>query len=198
MLRFLLPLALLASVVLLTGAVLLRLVGDARADRDAARSAQARAMQEVAELAAAAAGPELVATRQRPDQDLVAALQDALKAQGLPLTAFAGVKPRGDSRLGGDASHGDSRSAVRVQQVQVSLTGLAPLELGAFLGGLASAGSPWRLAELQLVHARLASGPASEPTAEVDRNRYDATLLLAAPYLDLPALAAGPVSEPGP
>jgi hypothetical protein len=152
----------------------------------------------VAELAAAAAGPELVATRQRPDQDLVAALQDALKAQGLPLTAFAGVKPRGDSRLGGDASSGDARTAVRVQQVQVSLTGLAPHELGAFLAGLAGAGSPWRLAELQLVQARRASGAPTDPAAEVDRNRYDATLLLAAPYLDLPALAAGPLPETGP
>lgn len=186
--RPLLMVTMLGSVLLLLGALVLRLERHAEADRADAAAARERAVQERSELLAGAQGPAVVASRRRPDQDLMAELQEALRGQGLPVSALAGVKPRGENRLG------DGKSALRLQQVQVQLQALAPHELGAFLNGLRSAGSPWRLVELQLARPREARKPDAEP--EVDRNRYEATLTLAAPYLDLPGAATS--SEPAP
>lgn len=117
----------------------------------------------LAELqATVSASPE-----RRPDADLVTRVQQTLLAAGLPIAAFSGVQPQGDQAAG---------AGVRVQAVLLRLVQLRPAELGAWASAWQQAGGSWRIAELQLSHT-----PAAAPGA-ADDNRYDAAILLAAPY----------------
>lgn len=101
----------------------------------------------------------------RPQDDLVTLAQKALVAAGLPVTACSGVQPRADQ----------SANGLRIQTVQLRLQGLRPGEFGAWLAAWSTPDQPWRLAEVQMVHASAAG---------LDNNRYDLTLTLTAPYLE--------------
>ena len=112
-----------------------------------------------------------LASARRPEADLVARVQRALTAGGIPVQAFSGVQPRADQPLAG--------LPVRIQSVAVTFQGLTPAELGAWLHAFTGGDAPWRISEVQLAHAQ-----ESSQAAALDKNRYAATVLLVAPYLE--------------
>ncbi|MBA3708102.1 MAG: hypothetical protein H0W83_04665 [Planctomycetes bacterium] len=108
----------------------------------------------------------------RPDADLVARTQQALVEAGLPIAACSGVQPRADQQV--------RQQGISVQSVLVSLQNLRPGEFGSWLAAWNAHRSPWRITELQLVHA-----PVREATkSDLDLNRFDYTVALAAPYVE--------------
>ncbi|MBA2482358.1 MAG: hypothetical protein H0V44_16980 [Planctomycetes bacterium] len=107
----------------------------------------------------------------RPDADLVARTQQALAEAGLPIGACSGVQPRADQVR---------QQGLSVQTVLVSLQNLRPAEFGSWLAAWNAHQPPWRITELQLVHAPQRDGA----TSDLDPNRFDYTLALAAPYLE--------------
>jgi hypothetical protein len=115
-----------------------------------------------------------VARGRRPDADLVARAQRSLTTAGVPVATFVGIQPRSDVARPG--------SAVRVQTVQLKLQGMRPSECGAWLAAWRQDGFPWRVQELQLTHA--ASQGGKSKNQGLDDDRYDVTVLLAAPYLE--------------
>jgi hypothetical protein len=108
--------------------------------------------------------------RQAQD-DLVTRAQDALTAAGLPTTCFSGVQPRADQTSNG----------LRIQTVQLRLQGLRPAEFGSWLAAWSTPDQPWRLSELQMVHA---TAPAQAAGMPLDSNRFDLMLVVTAPYVE--------------
>lgn len=111
----------------------------------------------------------------RQDVDLISRAQRALAAVGLPASACSGVQPRSDQA--------GATGKLRVQTVELLLQGLTPGELGAWLGAWRSANQAWQVSELMLNH--LATLPGQDPIG-LDSNRFQASVLLSAPYLDSP------------
>lgn len=110
----------------------------------------------------------------RPQDDRVTRAQQALVAGGLPITAFSGVQPRADQTDNG----------LRIQTVQLRLQGLRPGDFAAWLAAWSTPDQPWRLSELQMVHAAASADPGAAGRMPLDSNRYDLTLILTAPYLE--------------
>jgi hypothetical protein len=104
----------------------------------------------------------------RPQDDLVGRAQRALAAAGLPVAACSGVQPRADQVADG----------LRLQTVQLRLQGLRPVEFAAWLAAWSTPDQPWRMSELQMVHA------ATSGATALDSNRFDLTIILTAPYLE--------------
>jgi hypothetical protein len=110
----------------------------------------------------------------RPDADLVTRAQRALAAVGLPINVCSGVQPRAQQTVSG--------SGVQVQTVQLSLRGLSPGDLGAWLNAWNTANQPWQIGELQLTHQ--IQPAAGSRTADLDSNRFDVSVVVSAPYLE--------------
>jgi hypothetical protein len=141
------------------------------ASADTARLTVERDLAKVQQLRAQVRG---VSVGRRPDGDLIARVQRALSDAGLPVTACSGIQPRADQSRPG--------AGVRVQTVVTTLRGLLPAEFGAWLAAWRAGDQTWRLDDLQFTRA---GGTArSTPVAEGEGNRYDVTLVLAAPYVE--------------
>jgi hypothetical protein len=138
---------------------------------DAARAATERDLIRVQQLRAEVRG---VSVGRRPDGDLISRVQRALGDAGLPVTACSGVQPRADQSRPG--------AGIRVQTVVTTLRGLLPAEIGAWLAAWRAGDQPWRLDDVQF--SRVATTPAATTVAPNDGNRYDVTLVLAAPYVE--------------
>jgi len=141
-------------------------VAAASGERTAAYAQVATTQRAIAELQTLSAVRDAVPSAKRPDADLVGGVRDSLRRAGVPEAAFVGLQHRDDRQL--------ENSQVRVQRVQLRLRELRVDELGRFLATWRGDDTPWRIAECQLVHDR-----------QRDDDRYDVTLLLAAPYLAL-------------
>ncbi len=128
-------------------------------------------LQRLGELRARIQSPVL---GRRPQDDLVSRAQKALAAAGLPITSFSGVQPRADQISG----------SLRIQTVQLRLQGLRPAEFGAWLAAWTAPDQPWRLSELQMVHAMAPPAALNPSPAALDSNRFDLMLVLTAPYLE--------------
>jgi hypothetical protein len=135
-----------------------------------ARDRHATTVRDLARLEALRAQVPSPASGRRPQDDLVVRAQQALAAAGLPASACSGVQPRADQTAGG----------VRIQSVQLRLTGLRPADIGAWLAAWAAGGQTWNIGELQMNHA--AGG--TDGAAALDIDRYDLTLVLTTPYVE--------------
>lgn len=144
--------------------------GRARAIQDQLTSLN----QDVQQLADLRARVQAPVRGRRPQDDLVTTAQRALSAAGLPIAAFSGIQPRADQTGGG----------MRIQTVQLRLQGLRPAEFGAWLAAWNATDQPWRLSELQMAHAAPPPAAAGPTLLALDRNRFDLTLILTAPYLE--------------
>ncbi len=149
--------------------------GSLRLDQagDATRAAQAQFLavhQDLQRLEDLRARVQTPLSGRRTQDDLVTRAQDALAAAGLPTTCFSGVQPRADQTSNG----------LRIQTVQLRLQGLRPAEFGSWLSAWNTPEQPWRLSELQMVHAT-APQAASMP---LDSNRFDLMLVVTAPYVE--------------
>lgn len=141
------------------------------ASADTARLTVERDLAKVQQLRAQVRG---VSVGRRPDGDLIARVQRALSDAGLPVTACSGIQPRADQSRPG--------AGVRVQTVVTTLRGLLPAEFGAWLAAWRAGDQTWRLDDLQFTRAGGTSRPT--PVAQGEGNRYDVTLVLAAPYVE--------------
>jgi hypothetical protein len=137
---------------------------------DAARTATERDLVRVQQLRAEVRG---VSVGRRPDGDLISRVQRALGDAGLPMSSCSGVQPRADQSRPG--------AGIRVQTVVTTLRGLLPAEFGAWLAAWCAGDQVWRLDDVQFT--RVVTAPAAT-VARSDGNRYDVTLVLAAPYVE--------------
>lgn len=160
-----------AGVVVVWGGIRLGAAQTSIASADANRNAVERDLEKVQRLREQVRG---VSLGRRPDGDLITRVQRALSDAGLPITACSGVQPRADQTRPG--------AGVRVQTVVTTLRNLLPAEFGAWLAAWRAGDQTWKLADVQLSRAG-----ATAPSATVaggDGNRYDVTLVLAAPYVE--------------
>jgi hypothetical protein len=181
--RVLQPLVLAWTVAVLGIAAWCALRWGSAAERERVAQAACAAMgQDIQRLQALRAASPVSAHGRRPDADLVTRAQRALADAGLPIGACSGVQPRADQVSPG--------TAVRVQTVQLTLRGLSPAELGGWLAAWHAVTQPWLVSELQLVHVATAAAPAAAAAAtnnpSLDSNRFDISVVLAAPYLEAP------------
>ena len=146
-------------------------LGPANLAASTARSSAQRLLTDAARVRDLRQQARGLASSRRPEADLVARVQRALTVGGIPLQAFSGVQPRADQPVAG--------LPVRIQSVAVTFQGLTPAELGSWLHAFTSGDAPWRISEVQLAHLQ-----DSAQTASLDMNRYAATVLLVAPYLE--------------
>lgn len=150
-------------------------LGSAQSQMANAESARAAIERDVTRIHLLRAQVSGLSVGRRPDGDLIARVQRALSDAGLPISACSGVQPRADQTRPG--------AGVRVQTVVMTLRGLLPSEFGAWLAAWRAGDQTWRLDDVQLTRV---SGPTAPGTsvARSDGNRYDITLVLAAPYVE--------------
>jgi hypothetical protein len=129
-------------------------------------------MHELAHLQDLRATSLAVAHSRRPDADLITRAQRALADAGLPIHACSGVQPRADVVMAG--------AGIRVQTVQLSLRGLRPGELGAWLDAWNATPQPWVVSEVQLAHQP--GTPGAHAGSALDSNRFDVSVVLSAFY----------------
>jgi hypothetical protein len=123
------------------------------------------------------AGEHALAHGKRPEADLITRAQRALADAGLPVSVCSGVQPRADQVT--------PAGGVHVQTVQLTLKVLRPQELGSWLAAWSSTEQPWRVSDLQLVHAGIQTpGTAGTDSNSLDSNRFDVSVVLSAPYVE--------------
>ncbi|MDA3961789.1 MAG: hypothetical protein PF961_13450 [Planctomycetota bacterium] len=138
----------------------------AAAERQAAVTGLQQTAAAIAELHQLSSVRDAVPSARRPDEDLVGSVHRALRRAGVGEDRFVGLQHRDDRQI--------PDSQVQVQRVQLRLRALQVHELGSFFQAWRGEPNPWRLSELQLTHDRRS-----------EDDRYDVTVLLAAPYLAL-------------
>lgn len=149
-------------------------LGSAQAQAGAADAARLAAEHDLVRVQQLRAEVRGVSIGRRPDGDLISRVQRALGDAGLPVSACSGVQPRADQSRPG--------AGIRVQTVVTTLRGLLPAEFGAWLAAWRAGDQAWRLDDVQFT--RVATTPAVTTVARNDGNRYDVTLVLAAPYVE--------------
>jgi hypothetical protein len=166
----------LCILVLLAGWAWLRLGG--AADQDQQATAHLTAMvHDLDRLRFLRAGEHALAHGKRPEADLITRAQRALADAGLPVSVCSGVQPRADQVT--------PAGGVHVQTVQLTLRGMHPQELGSWLAAWTSTEQPWRVSDLQLVHAGIQTpGTAGNDSSGLDSNRFDVSVVLSAPYVE--------------
>jgi hypothetical protein len=112
----------------------------------------------------------------RSDTTLVSRIQRVLSSVGLSPNAFQSMQPRTDQPT---ASGGPT-----MQSVEVLLGGLTPGEFGSWLSAWRSPDQPWLVREILLNH-QTTTNPAGQQTAGMDSNRYQISVLLSAPSVDV-------------
>lgn len=141
------------------------------------RAAQAQFIilsQDLQRLEDLRAHVQMPVSGRRAQDDLVSRAQAALVTAGLPTACFSGVQPRADQTSNG----------LRIQTVQLRLLALRPADFGAWLAAWNSPDQPWRLSEMQMVHATSLPAGIQAAGLPLDSNRFDLMLVLTAPYVE--------------
>lgn len=144
-------------------------VGFQQANRDAGELLDLRSRQ------------ERISLQQRPPQDVIALVNAVLAEIGLPAKHLRSLTPESDGTLDGNAGSPEARQAnIRRQSLRLTLENLNVQDLGAFLTRWRRAQTIWTVTRIELTHVR--PGVGTGGTAE--DNRYDASILISALYLD--------------
>jgi len=121
---------------------------------------------------------------ERPKQDLIARVNATLAAVGIPRNALGGVTTEADGTAPmttpgrtGTGAASDSGGEVRAQAMRVSLKGVQPSQLGAFLEKWRETQPLWTPTSFEVTRAN-SKDPATE--------RFDASLVLSVIYLAPP------------
>lgn len=105
--------------------------------------------------------------QEKPQNDVIALVNEVMATAGVPACHFAGLQPEGEGRRLPGAE------ALFQQTVRLTLNDVALPDLGEFLAGLVTAQSLWTPTSLELVHTRQKDGP---------QDVYDVQVVLAALY----------------
>lgn len=170
--------ALLAIIAAVCAAVVIyqaRACSHARSRSFGAERALERAATDVREVLALRSRAEQASAGRRPDQDIIARVSDTLRRAGMDAGVFRGQMPETDAVLPAASA---SDPTYRRQAVRVSLAGLAPVQLGEFVSIWRSEQPMWTISRIDLAHRGKGDGGA-------DANRYDATIVVAATYVEL-------------
>lgn len=142
-----------------------------------AQVALVKTANEAQEIVDLRAMRETVQAKPRPQQDVIAQVNASLAEVGISDRALSSLTPQSDSAVTvttqGSAA---APTGLRQQTLQLELVDLAPEQLGAWLLQWRTAQGIWTPVRLDIVHSREQSGQ--------DSNRYNATIVLSAMYLD--------------
>jgi hypothetical protein len=116
---------------------------------------------------------QTVAERKRPDQDVIARVNECLADCGIPSDRFGGQRPEADSAVNDSRSGTDGKSQLRKQSVLVTLNDLTIAEIGALLSYWNSHQPLWTPTRMELLHSR----------DQAKSDRYSLNLLLSATYV---------------
>jgi len=97
---------------------------------------------------------QTVAERKRPEQDVIARVNECLAACGIPSDRFGGLRPEADSAVGNQGPGTSANSRLRRQSVLVMLNDLTVAEIGELLTYWQSHQPLWTTARLELLHSR--------------------------------------------
>jgi hypothetical protein len=136
---------------------------------NAAQEALRTTMHQAAEIEQRRARGSTVSYEQRPDQDLVARLNESLAAAGIPSGSLRNV-----SAQGVEGPLKDDGVPVYRQTSRVTVGAVTPAVLGRLLLHWRAENPQWTITQIELVHTR--SGR--------DTNEYDVTMLLSALYVE--------------
>lgn len=148
----------------------------------AAQDSLERLSQDAKELLELGSRQEQISLQQRPAQDVIALVNAVLAEIGLPARHLRSLTPESDGALdagsAGASGHADE-AKIRRQSLRLTLENLNVRDLGAFLARWRSSQSVWTATRIELTHVRSAAS-----TASLDENRYDASILISALYLE--------------
>ncbi|MEO1006933.1 MAG: hypothetical protein AAFX79_00015 [Planctomycetota bacterium] len=129
-----------------------------------------RAQQDAQRLEDLRGRAERISLGQRPPQDVIARLREAMADAGVPPQKLTGV--RADATTTSRIGRGDDADRYRTQSVRATLRGITPGEVGRVLVAWRSAQRLWTTTDVSLTH----DGG--------HENRYTAELTLSAVYLE--------------
>ena len=129
---------------------------------------------------------QTVETRQRPAQDIIAQVNAALAEVGIPSSHLRSLTPEAETSAAQAGESGlSSRLPLLKQSVRVTLAGLSPQQIGAFLVHWRSAQHIWIADRLEIVRDR--SSRSEEEERSLAGNRYETTIVMTALYVPGPS-----------
>lgn len=176
--------AVLALLLVLQG----RALAGASERRARAESLLASTLELVREKALLEARREEVSAGRRPDQDVIARVNATLSSVGLDPGVFRGQQPEADAKL--PKGSGGSDLEFRRQSVRLSLASLSPSQIGRFLAEWRARHAMWTPVRIDLSRRQGERNDAP--------GRYDATIVVAAVYLESPTESSPPAAPPQP
>mgnify|MGYP006290610611 CR=1 FL=1 len=129
-----------------------------------------------------------IARAEHPTQDVIADVNRVLDSVGLDAAVLRSLSPQRDESIEStDATGGTGGGSdmYRRQVMRLSLAGLTPGELGAFLMAWRDAEPLWKITRLEMTHPR--NLRPNDSTA----GRYDVALDLTAIYVDAQSTTTG-------
>jgi len=151
-------------------------MAQARASSDRVRAELVEAKRQVEELVQLRGQRERVATKARPEQDVIALVNAVLAEADLPSDRLKNLAPESNEHL---TPSGTVGGRYRRQSVSLNLEALSPDQIGKFLDQLRRQESLWTATRLELNHVRNQPDPAE---------LYNLRVSMSATYLadDLP------------
>ena len=129
---------------------------------------------------------QTIETRQRPTQDIIAQVNAALAEVGIPSSHLRSLTPEAETSAAQAGESGlSSRLPLLKQSVRVTLAGLSPQQIGAFLVHWRSAQHIWIADRLEIVRDR--SSRSEEEERSLAGNRYETTIVMTALYVPGPS-----------
>lgn len=133
---------------------------------------------------------QTVETRQRPAQDVIAQVNAALAEVGIPSSHLRSLTPEAETSAAQASEAGlSNRQSLLKQSVRLTLAGLTPQQIGAFLVHWRSAQHIWIADRLEIVRDLTRGGSEDEDRSSAG-NRYETTIVMTALYVPGPATLA--------
>ncbi len=145
-------------------------LAESRAELSSLEESLGRAVHDAQRVIELRQREQRVAENKRPQQDVIARVNDTLAEAGIPQARFAGLRPQSDTALPGTGQRGP---LYRRQVVQISVWQLTIGQLGSFLGAWRASQELWTPTRIELTHVR---GPASPA-------HYNLAMLISTTYV---------------
>ncbi len=168
----------------------------ANAELASARAALQQTTRDAQSIIDLRSRSQTVETRQRPAQDVIAQVNAALAEVGIPSSHLRSLTPEAETSAAPSSESGRSnRPSLLKQSVRLTLAGLTPQQIGAFLVHWRSAQHIWITDRLEIVRDR--SNRSELEDRSLAGNRYETTIVMTALYVAPPSTATqGAPSHP--